>query len=157
MKLIGLATLGRDAEIRVTPAGDPVANLALAFNYGKKDGNGERPTTWIDASLWGDRAEKLAEWLTKGRQFYVEVDDVHIETYEGRNGPGAKIVGRVAQIEFTRGGDRQEGQNQQRQQSRQQGRQQSSGGDYQRTRDGNAPRQQNDAGHFGGYDESIPF
>ena len=34
--LIGLFTVGRDAELRTTASGDPVASVALAYNYGRK-------------------------------------------------------------------------------------------------------------------------
>lgn len=112
MKLIGLATIGRDGELRYTPQGDPVIGISLAYNYGKRDTGGNQPTQWVEASLWGKRAESLAPYLLKGKQFYVEVSDVHIETYEGKNGPGTKLSGRVAEIEFTRGGDRSDQQEQ---------------------------------------------
>lgn len=105
MKLIGLATLGQDATLRYTQQGDAVAGFSVAYNYGRKDNGGNEPTQWVECSLWGKRAESLAEYLTKGRQFYIELSDVHIETYEGRNGQGVKLVGRVAEIQFTRGKD----------------------------------------------------
>lgn len=100
MILTGLATLGRDAEVRFLPDGKAVANLALATNYGKKDGEGHRPTQWIDASLWGERAEKLAPYLLKGTKVVVVLEEPHIETYEkdGRTVP--KLVARVSSIEF---------------------------------------------------------
>ena len=104
-KLTGLFTLGRDAELRSTAGGDPVANLALAYNYGKKGADNKRPTQWVEASLWGERAEKLEEYLTKGSQFLFVVDDLHVETYDKRDGgTGVKLVGRVVDLEFTRGG-----------------------------------------------------
>lgn len=111
MKLIGLARQGNDAELRFTQGGDAVANVSLAFNYGKKDEAGKRQTTWVDASLWGKRAESLIDYLTKGRLWYAEISDVHIETYDGRNGPGHKLVGRIDNIEFA-GGNEQQGQQQ---------------------------------------------
>ena len=106
--LAGLFTLGKDAELRTTQGGDLVARLALAYNYGRKGQDGKHPTQWVDASLWGERAEKLAEYLTKGKQFFMQLDDLHIETYQGSKGPGSKLVGRVSNIEFTRG-ERQAG------------------------------------------------
>ena len=103
--LIGLFTLGRDAEVRQTSGGDPVASLALAYNYGKKGADGKKPTQWVEAALWGDRADALREYMTKGSQFLMQVDDLHVETYEKRDGgQGVKLVGRVKDIEFTRGG-----------------------------------------------------
>lgn len=104
----GAARLGRDAELRYTQNGDPVTTLALAFNYGKRGGEGNRQTTWIDGSLWGKRAESLSEYLIKGKQVSVVLDDLHIETYEGRNGPGTKLVARVAELELGGGGESEE-------------------------------------------------
>lgn len=102
--LIGLFTLGRDAELRTTAGGDQVASLALAYNYGRKGQDGKTPSQWIDGALWGERAAKLTEYLTKGSQFYMQLEDVHIETYDKRDGgQGFKLVGRVDKVEFTRG------------------------------------------------------
>lgn len=109
MLLTGIVRLGRDAEIRYPPAGEKVANLALAFNYGKKDASGKRAAQWVDAALWGDRAEALAQYLLKGTAIGVTIADPHIETYTTRDGkPGSKLVGRVIDLEFA-GGARQEG------------------------------------------------
>jgi single-strand DNA-binding protein len=102
--LVGLFTLGRDAELRTTGQGDQVASLAIAYNYGRKGADGKTPTQWVDAALWGDRAAKLAEYLTKGTQFFMQIDDLHVETYPKNDGTqGVKLVGRIGQIEFTRG------------------------------------------------------
>lgn len=99
-QLIGLVRIGRDAELRYTAQGDAVANVSLAFNYGRKGADGKKPTQWVDASLWGKRAEALAPYLTKGSQVTVTLDDPHIEFFEGRNGPGHKLVGTITAIEF---------------------------------------------------------
>ena len=106
MKAFGLARLGCDAELRVTQSGEQVATLALAFSYGRKGNDGKRPTQWVDAALWGKRAEALAPYLLKGGLVAVSLDDVHIETYEGRNGPGSKLVARVVDVELAGGGER---------------------------------------------------
>jgi single-strand DNA-binding protein len=100
MKLIGIARLGKDAELRYTPNGRAVANLSLAYNYGQKDGDGNRSTQWVEAALWGDQAERLSQHLLKATVLNVTCRDVHIETFEGRNGTGHKLVGTVADIEF---------------------------------------------------------
>ena len=105
MKVFGLARIGRDVEIRTTAQGESVAGLALAFNYRNK---GEKCTQWVEASLWGKRAEALAPYLRKGGLISVTIDDVHIETYQGRDKEGVKLVGRVADVELAGGGDRQE-------------------------------------------------
>lgn len=100
MKTIGMARLGRDAEVRYLQNGDAVCNLSLAVNYGQKGQDGNRPTQWIDATLWGKRAESLAQFLTKGSVHCFTLDEIHIETYQGRNGEGHKMVARVLDVEL---------------------------------------------------------
>jgi single-strand DNA-binding protein len=117
MKSNGLARLGRDAEVRFTNDGTPVASLSLAFSYGKKGQDGKRPTQWVDGSLWGARAEALAPYLTKGAMVVAYLDDVHIETYQGRNGEGHKLAGRVTDLELVPTGQREESAAPQRQAS----------------------------------------
>lgn len=104
--LAGLVRLGADAEVRYTTSGDPVANLSLAYNYGRKGDDGKRPTQWISASLWGDRATALQQYLTKGTALDVVLEDVHVETYERRdgNGQGFRLASRVVLLEFSGGG-----------------------------------------------------
>lgn len=108
MKAFGLARLGRDAEIRYTQGGEPVASLSLAFSHGRKGDDGKRQTQWVDGSLWGKRAEALAPYLTKGSLVVVTMEDMHTEAYQGRNGESTKLVGRVIDIELAGGGERQQ-------------------------------------------------
>ena len=63
--------IGRDAEVRYTPSGEPVTNLAVAYNYGRKGQDGKKPTQWVDAALFGKRAESMAQYLTKGQPVTV--------------------------------------------------------------------------------------
>lgn len=107
MQLIGLARLGRDAEAR-TVGENVVCNLSLAFDYYDPKAEKKRSTTWIDAALWGRQAEALEQYLTKGSQVCVTVDDLHLETYHGKNGDGTKLVGLVTSIKLA--GGRQDGQ-----------------------------------------------
>ena len=98
MQMLGLARLGRDISIRQTAAGKPVGNLALAFSYGPR---AENKTQWIEAALFGDRAEKLAPYLLKGTLICVTLDNPHIETWEKKDGTvGIKLVAMVASLEF---------------------------------------------------------
>jgi single-strand DNA-binding protein len=103
--LTGLFRLGRDGELRHTPNGDAVVNLSLAYNYGMKpkDG-GSKPTQWIDAALWGKLAEVLAPYLLKGGQIDAVISDLHIETFNGKNGESYKLAGKILQIELAGGG-----------------------------------------------------
>jgi single-strand DNA-binding protein len=99
MQLIGLARLGRDAEAR-TVGDNVVANLSLAFDYCDPKAEKKRSTTWVDAALWGKQATSLEQYLLKGTQVCCTIDDLHMETYQGRNGDGTKLVGRVTSIKL---------------------------------------------------------
>lgn len=100
-QLFGLARLGRDAELRHTANGDPVAGLALAFTYGQKGQDGKRPTQWVEASIWGKRAESLTPYLLKGTSVSITVDEIHVETFNKSDGTtGVKLVGRVSNLDF---------------------------------------------------------
>jgi single-strand DNA-binding protein len=106
MKSSGLFRIARDAETRFLPDGTAVANVSLAFNYGKKGQDGKQPTQWIDGSIFGKRAEVLGPMLLKGTQHVFHLSDLHIETFQGKNGEGHKLVGRVDDVELT---DRRDG------------------------------------------------
>jgi len=106
MKANGLARIGKDAEVRYTPGGAAVANVSLAFTYGKKGDDGKRPTQWVDASLWGQRAESLAPYIKKGGQIVAYLEDVSIQTFTKGDGTQAtKMVARLVDLEFVAGGE----------------------------------------------------
>jgi len=74
-KVILVGNLGRDAELRYTPGGAPVATLNLATTEvwnDKASGQKQEKTEWHRIVLWGKSAEALSEYLTKGKQIYVE-------------------------------------------------------------------------------------
>jgi single-strand DNA-binding protein len=100
MKHIGMARLGRDAEVRYTPDGTAVANLSLAVTVFDKSAENNRGTQWVDASLWGKQAESLAQYMVKGSLHCFTLSDLRIEEYEGKNGWGAKLVARVDSVEL---------------------------------------------------------
>jgi len=58
--------LGRDAEVRFLPNGDPVANFSIADSQGK-----DKDTIWWNCQLFGKRAESLAQYLVKGQSVTI--------------------------------------------------------------------------------------
>ena len=159
MQLIGLVRLGRDAELRTLPDGTPVMNLAMAYNWGKKDQSGNRQTTWVDGALFGSRAEALAQYMVKGQQLCVTVGDVHVRTYNKSDGSqGFSLSGTVSEIEFA-GSAQQSGgqQGQQRQQPQQrqapQAQQRGNGGYQQQT----SQQQRGGGSGFDDMDDDIPW
>ncbi len=73
-KVILVGNLGADPEIRYTPSGMAVANFRLATseNWTNKDGQRETRTEWHRIVTFGKLAEICGEYLTKGKQVYIE-------------------------------------------------------------------------------------
>lgn len=160
MKSSGLFRIGRDAEIRYLPDNTAVANVSLAFTHGKKDQEGNRQTQWIDAAMFGQRAETLAPMLLKGSQHVFHLSDCHIETFEGKNGTGHKMSARIDDVELTDRRDAPQGQQQARQAAPQQ-RQAPAPQQRQQAPQRQAPQRQAAGAAGSGFDdfadEEIPF
>ncbi len=73
-KIMIVGYLGRDPEIRYTPQGQAVCNFSIATTERKKDNTGEFQdlTTWFKITVWGRQAEVANQYLSKGKQVYVE-------------------------------------------------------------------------------------
>lgn len=73
-KLILLGRLTSDAELRYAQGGAAALNFSVAVNESWKDKSGheKQVTEFTSCVLWGVRAEKIAPFLKKGMQVYVE-------------------------------------------------------------------------------------
>lgn len=73
-KVILVGNLGSDPELRNTPQGNQVCDLSLATNesWVDKQGKKHERTEWHKVVVWGKRGEMCAQYLSKGRQAYVE-------------------------------------------------------------------------------------
>jgi single-strand DNA-binding protein len=69
-----VGNLGRDAELRYTPSGQPVSslNLATTETWNDKSGQRQQKTEWHRIVVWGKAAESLNDFLKKGKQIGVE-------------------------------------------------------------------------------------
>lgn len=73
-KVILVGHLGADPEIRYTGTGSAVANIRIATNESWKNKNGQKEerTEWHKVVAWSKLAELAGQYLTKGRQVYIE-------------------------------------------------------------------------------------
>mgnify|MGYP001578826999 FL=1 len=73
-KVILVGNLGANPEMRYTQGGQAVANLRLATTERWTDKNGQKQeaTEWHRVVVWGKQAEIMGQYLTKGRQIYLE-------------------------------------------------------------------------------------
>lgn len=90
MNLITIAgRLGSEAVLKSLPSGKEVVNFSVAVDIGRGE---NKQTLWVDCSLWGDRAQKLGPYLTKGKQVAL-AGDFNLRTYAKKDGaPGAAIT-----------------------------------------------------------------
>jgi len=73
-RVILLGNLGKDPEVRYTQGGTTVANLRIATNERRPDGNGgwKDETEWHSVVLFGKQADLAKQYLSKGRTVLIE-------------------------------------------------------------------------------------
>ncbi len=73
-QVIIMGNLTRDPELRQTPNGQSVCSFSLALNRSYKDSSGEwqEATDYIDVVAWATLAERVAQYLSKGRRALVQ-------------------------------------------------------------------------------------
>lgn len=144
--------IGKDCESRVTPAGKTIAQFSLPV----KSGYGENEkTSWVTCKLFGVKAEKLPQCLTKGTKVTVSGEFV-LEQWEKDGVKHSMPCVLVNALDFgasksEQGGGQQGGWCQQSAAPQQQATQQPSPPQRQQAPQNQAPAQQQD------WDNEIPF
>ena len=101
VKVIG--NLVHDPEVRFTPKGTPVANLALGINESYTVEDEKRQiTTFLDVQVWGPSAENLGKMVHKGQEILVEGalrQDRWVDKESGQN--RSKVYLKAERWQFT--------------------------------------------------------
>jgi len=157
-KVMLIGNLGRDPELRSTPSGTQVANFSLATteNFTDRGGNRQERTEWHRVVLWGKLAEIAGQYLSKGRQVYIEgrLQTREWEDKQGQKRQTTEVVGTTMVMLGGRG------------EGRGPGRDEGSSPQYQPAEAGGSPSRE--AGTFGGgaedpsmapiqEDDDLPF
>ncbi len=74
-KVILVATVGKDPEVKYMPSGGAVVNLTAATNESWKDkttGEKKERTEWHRLTFYNRLAEIVGEYVRKGSQIYIE-------------------------------------------------------------------------------------
>lgn len=74
-RIVIVGNLGRDPEMRYMPDGTAVTNLSVATSRrwtDRQSGEQREETAWFRVSVWGQQAETVNQYLSKGRQVLVE-------------------------------------------------------------------------------------
>ncbi len=108
-KVILVGHLGRDAETKFTPSGSSLTKFSVATNRRVKDqqsGEWKDETDWTNVVLW--KAENVANYLTKGKQVYVE-GRLQTRNYDDKDGKKVYATEVVAEEVILLSGGRGEG------------------------------------------------
>jgi len=86
-KIIVIGHLGRDPEMKYTPDGKAVTTFSVASTRKYKTSSGEQKeeTEWFQVSVWNKLAEICNQYLTKGKQVYIE-GRLKTRSYETQSG-----------------------------------------------------------------------
>jgi len=93
-KVILIGRMGRDADMRYTADGKPVASFSIATTETWKDNRGDKQerTEWHSVTSWGKQAEFVNEYIKKGSLVYIE-GRIQSREYTGRDGTTKKHYG----------------------------------------------------------------
>jgi len=109
-KITIIGHLGRDPEMKYTPGGQAVTTFSVASSRKYKTAAGEprEETEWFNCLAWGKLADVCNEYLTKGKQVYVE-GRLKTRTYQAQNGETRFSIDVTCQeIQFLGGGQGQD-------------------------------------------------
>jgi single-strand DNA-binding protein len=86
-KVILIGNLGRDPEMRYTQGGTAVATLNIATTrvYTNKSNDRVEETEWHRVTVWSKQAESCNQYLSKGRQVYIE-GRLQTRSYDDKDG-----------------------------------------------------------------------
>lgn len=104
-KVLIIGNLGKDPEVRFTGTGRAVARFPVATSEVWNDQEGQRQerTEWHNVVVWGKQAETCGQYLSKGRQVFLE-GSVRTRQYDDKDGNKRYITEVIAQrVQFLGG------------------------------------------------------
>ncbi len=86
-KAIIVGNLGRDPEVRYTQSGQAMTRFTVATTdtWTDRDNGRQERTEWHNIVVWGKQAETCGQYLSKGRQVYIE-GRIQTRKFEDREG-----------------------------------------------------------------------
>jgi single-strand DNA-binding protein len=96
IQLIIAGRIGKDAETRTTQGGKSVTGFSVASDVGFGE---SKKTIWVDCTIWGDRGQKLCQYLKKGSPVTV-IGEGGMREWESNGKHGASMTCNVREIEL---------------------------------------------------------
>lgn len=90
-KVMLIGRLTRDPQMRYTPSQTAICEFGLAVGRKFKTATGEsrEETAFIDCTCWGKGGEIFNQYMTKGKQVFIE-GRLKYDTWEDKNGGGKR-------------------------------------------------------------------
>lgn len=106
-KVMLMGNLTRDPEVRVTPSGLSICKLSIAVNrvFNSKDGERKEEVTYIDVDAFGNQADVIGKYLTKGRPIFVE-GRLKLDQWETNGEKRSKLSVVLESFQFIDSGNR---------------------------------------------------
>ena len=92
--------LGRDSEVKYIPSGTAVLEFSLAVDNGFGD---NKTSFWLKCAMFGDRGQKLSQYLLKGQQVIVSGEFSPREYQAGDGSTKISLELRVNAVELVGG------------------------------------------------------
>ncbi len=106
-KAILIGRLGQDPELTYTQSGKAVCKFSVATNerWTSQDGQKQESTTWHNIVAWGRQGEVIKEYMSKGREIYIEgrIDNRTYDKKDGTKGYTSEVVVQSFQFIGSRG------------------------------------------------------
>lgn len=86
-KALLIGNLGNEPELKYTQSGAAVCEFSIATTKNWKDNTGTKQehTEWHRIAVWGKRAETCGQYLSKGKQVYVE-GEIKTQKWQDKDG-----------------------------------------------------------------------
>lgn len=90
-RVVLVGRLTRDPELRKTQSGMSVASFTIAIDNRQKGPNGEKTTSFIPCTVWGQSAENMSRFTKKGS--LVGVDGrLNQRSYETKDNRKVQVI-----------------------------------------------------------------
>lgn len=90
-RVVLVGRLTRDPELRKTQSGMSVASFTLALDNRQKGPNGEKTTSFIPCTVWGQSAENVSRFTRKGSLVGVD-GHLNQRTYDSRDNRRVSVI-----------------------------------------------------------------
>jgi single-strand DNA-binding protein len=102
-KVMLIGNAGKDSEMRYLANGTPQAKFSLAVNHNTRNKDTkewESQTEWFNVVIWGDTAERVSQYIVKGKQVYIEgrIQTRNWESDDGQKHYMTEVIANTVQL-----------------------------------------------------------